>query len=567
MKKKIYSLTIPQKSILVTEQFYKGTTLHNVCGTAFMKEKINFNLLQQAILLFVKYNDSFRLKLSFENNEIKQYLDEFHSFSVPIIDLKEENEISNCENDLVRTLISLESDLFLFQMFRLPNGTGGFMANVHHIIADSWTLGLLAKEIVHIYCCLKNKESISSEDFPSYLTVIESEKDYQYSEKFEKDKEYWNSIFDTIPEPTNVPSTKPITDTFSCQANRISYMIPKEEMDLINEFCRSYHISVFNFFMAIYSIYLGRVSHLKDFTIGTPILNRTNFKEKNTTGMFINIVPCRIQLTNSDFVSFVQKIAKDSLCMLRHQKYSYQYILEDLRKKSPDLPSLYHTIISYQITKANTEKGCSYDTTWAFNGNCGDDLDIHLFDLNDSGSINIAYDYQLNLYSEEDIASIHGRVLHMIKQVLAKPTIALEQISIITSKEKYQLLYGFNNSELCYDDTVPFISFFEKQVEQTPNRPALTFEGNTLTYEQLNKKANSLSHLLRTNGVSNNTIVGVMMNRSLEMIISLLAILKSGGSYIPIDPEYPKERIDYMLKDSRSFSCFKSKIFIKRHSM
>lgn len=552
MEKELYELTAPQKSIYVTEQYYNGSTINNICGTADIKEEIDFNLLKQAITLFVQYNENFNLKLCMVNNEVKQYVDDFDPFDIPIIDVKNTKEILKLEETEANIPFNLSSNLFSFKIFRLPNNFGGFIANLHHLISDSWTLGLLGKNILRIYYSLKNEESIDTNAFPSYVDYILSESQYHQSDKFKKDKEYWNSLFTTIPALVNIPSTHVKLASLSCKANRLNYTIPKEEMSKINEFCKTYHISVFNFFMAIYAIYIGRVSLLDDFVIGTPILNRTNFKEKNTTGMFINIIPMRIQIIDGNFISLVQKIAKDSISMLRHQKYSYQYLLENLRDKNPDLPALYNTIISYQITKTNTENDISYETHWNFNGNCADPLDIHLFDLNDLGSINIAYDYQLDQYTQEDITSIHFRILHIIRQVLSFPEINLKEISIVTSKEKYELLYRFNNTDVDYLPTTSFISLFEEQVEKTPDSPALTFEEKTLTYQELNQKANSLAYMLREHKVINNTIVAIMMNRSLEMIVSILAVLKAGGAYIPIDPEYPDERINYMLNDSKT---------------
>ena len=371
MKTDLYDLTAPQKSILATEQYFKGSNINNICGSAFIYEAINFDILKKAVNLLVKYNDSLRIKLCIENNEIKQYVSDYIPFDVDVIDVNIENDVSNIENNLIKQVFDIYSNMFTCKLFRFPNGSGGFSVNIHHLVSDSWTLGLVARGIVHIYSCLIKNEDVDVSTIFSYTDYIKSEQEYISSIKFMKDKEYWNSILESIPESASIPSRKTDVDNFSCKANRVLYTISKEKMDEINDFCKSVGISVFNFFMAIFSIYIGRVSNLDDFVIGTPILNRTNFKEKNTMGMFINIVPCRIDLLKSQtFKDFANSISKNSLGLLRHQKYSYQYILEDLRRKNPNLPSLYNIIMSYQITKANIEDGLSYDTRWAFNGTC-----------------------------------------------------------------------------------------------------------------------------------------------------------------------------------------------------
>ena len=554
MEKKIYNLTAPQKSILLTEAYFKGSPVNNICGTAIIDEILDFDLLEKAVNLFVKNNSSFRIRLILENNEVKQYISDFEEFNVPTVNVANKDDISKIENDLMSQVFDIFSNLFTFRLFRFPDGKGGFLVNVHHIISDSWTLGLLAKEIVRTYSHLTKNEELDFSNIYSYTDFIESEQDYISSPKFIKDKEYWNSIFKTIPEQASIiGNTTSLQDSFSCKANRSVFSIDTFLMDKINNFCKSNHISVFNFFMAVYSIYIGRVSNLDDFVIGTPILNRTNFKEKNTTGMFINTAPIRICFTDDmSFKSFAEKISKDSLGMLRHQKYSYQYILDDLRKDNPNLPNLYNTLISYQVTKANNENSMPYETRWAFNGNCNDDLDIHLFDLNDTGSLDIAYDYRTNRYTDYDINCVHNRILYIINQIIQNADISLNNIEIVTEEEKNNILYKFNNTDADYPKDKTVIDLFEEQVEKTPNNIAVVCGNKSLTYKQLNEKANILANYLVNTGVKPHNVIALRMPKCLEMIIGILGIMKAGACYLPINLSYPKERVDFMIKDSNA---------------
>lgn len=570
MKETIYNLTNPQKSILMTEQFYSGSNINNICGTAIVDNKLNFDVLKKAINIVAKNNDSFNFKLILDNNEIKQCVDRIDELDIEIVDIDSHDDISKIETDMMNhTFYIYNSRPYCFKIFRLKDNTGGFMLNIHHLYADSWTLGLTARKIVKTYSSLINNEPIEEDVENSYINYIYSEKEYLNSEKYIKDKKYWEDVFSTIPEQASIPAFKQeAADDFSPVAERKIFSMDKFKIEKINQFCKSNNISIFNFFMAIYSIYIGRVSNLDDFVIGTPILNRTNFREKNTTGMFINTAPLRIKLNNNlDFKSFVCNIAKDSLSMLRHQKYHYQNILEDLRKRDSSLPNLYNIILSYQVTKANTEKDLSYTTRWAFNGSTADDIDIHLYDLNDSGSLNIAYDYKVSKYNIGHIVNIHNRILCMIDQVLNSSTILLNDINIVTEDEKNELLFDFNNTNLKYDENKPFISYFEEQVKLHPDNIALTFHGENMTYSILNERANSLAHLLKANGVTNNSIVGILVNRSFEMIISILAVLKSGGAYIPIDPDYPDDRINYMVEDSKMSILLTRKRYRKKDTL
>lgn len=555
MNKELLDLTNPQKSILYTEQFYNGTAINNICGTAIIKNTLDFEILKEAINIVAKNNASFNLKLVLENNEAKQFLQSFKPLDVEIVDLDSVEGISTLENKLMSHVFDIysSSNLFEFKIFRFPDRTGGFMLNIHHLFADSWTLGLTAREIVRVYSSLVNNEPINNDNFCSYIDYIYSEKEYLSSDKFKKDKAYWDSVFSTIPEVASIPgSFSDLRSISSCSANRKSFSIDKKDLDRIDNFCKDNKVSIFNFFMAVYSIYIGRVSRLDDFVIGTPILNRINFKEKNTTGMFINTAPLRINIDNTiDFKSFVSNIAKDSLAMLRHQKYYYQSILEDLRYRDSSLPNLYNILISYQVTKANTENGLSYETRWAFNGNTADDIDIHLYDINDTGNIDIAYDYKIVKYSEEDIEAIHNRILHVINQILNNENIYLKDISIVTSKEKYNILYNFNNTDAEYEQYNSIIELIQDTCTKYPNKIAIEFNHDSITYSDLWNRINKLSNYIVSNiDVQTNSNIGILTTRSIDTIIGILAILRVNCTYVPIDPEYPTDRINYMVEKS-----------------
>ena len=408
-------------------------------------------------------------------------------------------------------------------------------------------------EIIKTYSALKQNKEIETKAIYSYIDYIKSEQDYIKSEKYQKDKAYWEEKFKILPEVASIPgSIKDKIDTNNPSGERKQYELESNYVSKIKEYCKANKISLYNFFMAIYAIYIGEISNLSEFVIGTPILNRTNFKEKNAAGMFINMIPFKINLDEAlDFKLFAKNIALDSISMLKHQKYSYQALLENLREKNKNIPNLYNILLSYQITNAKqTEENINYRTEWTFNGCCADNMDIHIYDINDTGNLNIAYDYKTSIYTSKDIEEVHDRILNIIFQVISNENIKLNDIDIVTPEEKEKLLVEFNNTELEYDKSVPFIKYFEEQARRKPEDIALVFENKTITYKELNEKSNSLAYVLRENGVKNNTIVGILQERSFEMVIAILATLKSGGCYIPIALDYPNERIEYMLKDS-----------------
>ena len=333
--KELFELTNPQKSIWYTEQFYEGTTVNNICVSGTLYGKIDEELLKHAINNVVKQNDSFRIHVIQEKNDVRQYIADYEKFNIDVEYINNESEVKQIEKSEAKFKFNIiDSDLFKFKLAISKSNFACIILTVNHLIADSWSLGLVIQEIIKNYNALKNNEDFVPDTF-SYLDYIKSEKEYKNSKKFENDKTFWNQTFSTIPEQATIPCSINGVKNVSYNAKRLGFELDRAIVSKINSFCRENSISTFNFFMAVFSIYIGRVSNIDDFVIGTPILNRSNFKEKHTTGMFINTVPVRFDNINDvSFKSLAGSVATKLMGILRHQKYSYNSILEDIRSKN-----------------------------------------------------------------------------------------------------------------------------------------------------------------------------------------------------------------------------------------
>lgn len=550
--KELFELTNPQKSIWYTEQFYEGTTVNNICVSGTLYGKIDEELLKQAINNVVKQNDSFRIHVIQEKNDVRQYIADYEKFNMDVEYINNESEVKQIEKSEAKFKFNIiDSDLFKFKLAISKGNFACIILTVNHLIADSWSLGLVIQEIIKNYNALKNNEDFVPDTF-SYLDYIKSEKEYKNSKKFENDKTFWNQTFSTIPEQATIPCSINGVKNVSYNAKRLGFELDRDIVSKINSFCRKNSISTFNFFMAVFSIYIGRVSNIDDFVIGTPILNRSNFKEKHTTGMFISTVPVRFDNINDvSFKSLAGSVATKLMGILRHQKYSYNSILEDIRGKNGNIPNLYNILISYQITKAFDGSLGDYKTDWIFNNYCANDFNIHIYDINDTGSLLIDYDFLVDKYSNDDVINVNNRILYMIGQILENGDIISRDIEIITPDEKNKVLNVFNDTKVDYQLDKTVVDLFEESVDLYPEKTALICNNIAYSYSELNEHANILANILMNKyNVKPNDIVGIMLKRSPELIIGLIAILKCGATYLPIDPDYPEERINYMLENS-----------------
>ena len=551
---RIYNLTNAQKNIWNTELYYTGSNINNICGTINLLEPLNFDELKQALKLIIDENDNFHTNFFIKDGSVYQTFKDAVDCNIETVEINTKDDLNKLEQKMMTHIFDiLNSSLFEVKIFKYPDNTGGVIVNIHHLISDSWTLGLIAKNIVSKYCAIHNKTEIPTNK-NSYIDYINSENKYLNSSKFEKDKNFWQKYLENRPDTITIPSfNEQKNGDFSFKAFRKVFRVERNLVEKMNNFCSMYKVSLYNFLMAIYAIYIGKINNCENFILGTPILNRTSISQKNTMGMFINTIPVKFNADNEiSFLAFVNQVALEFTSIYRHQKYSYQNILEDLRKVDSKIPNLYQILLSYQITKIRTEDDMSYESNWNFNGSIADDIDIHFFDLNDSGIINIAYDYKLSKHNEKDIEYIHKRIIYIISQVLNNPGLYLKEISITTPEELNSILKlnEKNNCNYPFDKTIS--QLFENQVNLTPNNIAIKFKDLSMTYNELNDKSNQVANFLREKGVKSNDVVAIRLNKSLEMIVGILGIIKAGGCYLPIDLSYPQERVSFMLKDSNA---------------
>lgn len=552
-----YPLTHPQMSIWYTEKMFPNTSISNVAGTARIKGIVDFDLLEKAINLFIEKNDSFRIRITNKNGEEKQYINTYQYRKIDFLDFSKyedpDIQMYKWNEEQTSTPFNLyDSDLSYFAMIKINDEESAFYAKIHHIISDAWTMSLLVNEILAFYSALKRGEDILEEKYPSYIEFINSEIEYKNSDRFIKDQQYWLNKFASLPEATVLKTQT--TNEKNTTSKRKTIITPAKFTNKLREYCKENSTSPYPLFLAALAMYINRVTEKEDIVIGTPILNRSNRKEKNITGMFINTLPLRLIIdSNTNFKTFSKYVSVESMSLLRHQKYPYDLLLKNIRSKYNYSENLYDIVLSYQNSKM--EKHVideQYTSRWHFNHHQVNSLTIHINDRDDDGRLIIDYDYHEDLYSGKEIDFLHTHMLSLLWHALDNHEKNINKIEMLPESEKNKILYEFNNTRADYPKDKNIHQLFEEQVERTPDSIALIFEDKTMTYRELNQKANQLAYALRRKGLKKQDIVGIMIKRSFEMIIGILAVLKSGCAYIPIDPKFPKSRIEYMLEDSNS---------------
>ena len=548
---KLYSLTHPQRNLLFMEKFNPGTSLGVIAGSVnFVEKDIDIEILKKAINKVIELNDGFRLHFKEADGETMQFVVPYQYYDIEVIDFsgKTQEDYFSWEETQARVPFDIyENNLFYFAIMKREEKIS-FYIKMHHLISDGWTMVTAVNEIIDCYKAMLHGKEIHLET-PSYLEYIQTEEEYNHSKKYERSQKYWLDKFSEGFEAAKLKLRK--TNTISTAAKRKSYVLPEKLCKKLKEYSEETNISVFSIFSTAISMYIYRAIGKESFNFGTLILNRGNQSEKKMIGMFANTVTIKAEIKPEDnLVSFSKKFSAELMGILRNQKYPYDVLKKELREKFDTEDALFDIILSYQNSKFASDEEVPYTTRWHFNGHQTHSLTIDLNDRDNEGTLIVSYDYLEDMFYAKEIEFLHDHIIRLLWHALDNPEKKLCSLEMVSQKEKDRILLGFNDTACEYPKEMTLDRIFEQQVRKTPKNVAVMAEGKSLTYEELNDRADKLAARLRDLGVKPDDIIGVLMYRSVEMIIGILAIHKAGAAYMPMDPDYPMDRVNYMLENS-----------------
>ncbi|GFN33044.1 non-ribosomal peptide synthetase [Paenibacillus xylaniclasticus] len=550
----LYPLTMTQKRMLLLEWIYPGSTINNISGVCKVNGQLNLDALNQAINLFLKTNEGTRLRLTKQDGETMQYVEPFHNEQFPVVEFStaDEREFGIekwIETRRQETFSLFHTPLYEFVILQFANQQFGLFIKFHHIIADGWSISLMSEQIFESYDRLLKGESIQDLDKPSFLIYAAKEQEYIHSARYERDRKYWNELF------SSVQGSVLLKDSDSTSATRTTYYFDKRLSTAIKDITVCEGISVATFFIALYFIYLYKKERVSDLTIGTPVFNRSGKKERLIFGMTTNMMPFRHKVSgNSQAKLFLRTIHKELINCYSHQKYCCEWLIDDLELRKQGYDKLFQCSINYFNSNLfNSKFGEHGEIIWEEigPGNVYLPLNLNIKEWQD-GLFCLEIEYKTNVYSETEIHELYQALVQLASQIVNNPQQEVSELEIISSDEKQLILKSFNATDASYPSQNTLHQMFEDQVKRTPDSIAVIDDDVFMTYRELNARANRIAHELRAHGVRQDCLVGLLTERSIEMIVGIFGILKAGGAYVPLDPSYPKERIDFMLVDSGS---------------
>ncbi|WP_281819882.1 non-ribosomal peptide synthetase, partial [Vallitalea longa] len=557
-----YPIAYSQKRIYVQEQFEGIGTSYNILKAIKINGRLDKDKLESVFNQIIQRQESLRTAFIIDNEEIVQKVSETLSLKMEYVKISE-NELQKTIRDFNKPFNLNKPPLIRVKLIEFDATDFILLFNVHHIIFDGISFGILIDEFIQLY---QNKElpklNMQYKDYSQWSKLFED------SDRYKEQEKYWLNKFSANYQPLNMQTDFERSETRSFTGGSYTFTVSKDIVDKINRLAIRKTFTTHTILFAAYAIALSKLTNQKDITIGSLVSGRQLQDVQDIIGMFNNFLPIRnIIEPNDNFEKLLDTINQNIIEAYDNQDYSYDKIVDKLSLKlDKSRNPLFDTMLIFHNETSDTFKieledieMLSYELDMEGTSKLDFKLDIV---RGAKGELECCIEYNDSLFKEATMMKIANVFSRIVEFIADDSTIEYSHIDITSHEEKEMILTQFNNTYKEYLNSNYIHLQFEKQVQENPNKVAVIYQDTTISYGDLNKKVNQLARKLRNLGITNEKIVAIMADRSIEMMIGILAILKAGGAYMPIGVNYPIDRITYMIKDSQAevILCDQSKV-------
>ncbi|HSU17605.1 non-ribosomal peptide synthetase [Longimicrobium sp.] len=424
---------------------------------------------------------------------------------------------------------------------------------MHHVVSDGWSMGVFARELGELYAAGRDGRDLKMPPLAvQYADFAAWQREHLQGAVLERLSAFWRDALEGAPPALDLPTDHPRPPAESHRGRTLKTRIEPATANRLRELARNEGATPFNVLAAAVRATLARYAGQDDVVLGTPVANRTRSELEGLIGFFVNTLPLRLRIDPGEsFRALVRRERDVALAAFNHQDLPFDRIVEALRlPRDPARNPVFQAMVTLQNARMEpvalggveiAPLAPEYDTAKF-------DLTFDHYD-EDDGALRVEVEWATDLWDAATIEHLAARYGTLLDSALRRPDTPAGDLPLVSGPERAELLRLSAGPEAASDPSLTLHALFEAQAARTPAATAVTFEGESLTYAEMDGRANQLAHLLRARGVGMETPVAVMMERSLEMVVALYGILKAGGFFIPIDPEYPADRIAWMLED------------------
>jgi amino acid adenylation domain-containing protein len=551
-------LSFAQHRLWFIDQLVPNNPFYNIQGGMILNEELNMDALERAINEIVRRHEVLRTRIEVEDAEPVQVIDEWEPRKLEVRNLTSLSlearaaEVRRIVREEATTGFDLgQGPLLRVKVLELDEDEHMLLYTMHHIVSDGWSMEILIREVGTLYRDYNAGEQSSLGELDiQYADYAVWQREYLTGEVLDVEFRYWKQQLKDM-AVMELPSDHPRPSVSSYRGSRENILINEDLSDGLKRLCQREGATLFMALMAAFKVVLMKYSGEEDVVVGTVIANRTRKEIEGLIGFFVNTLVLRTDLKgNPSFRELIGREREVALGAYAHQEVPFEKLVEEIK---PDRDLSRSPLFQVMMTLQNTDQkeigGGGLEVNEIGEETCAAKFDLTLALTVGGQGILGSLEYSLDLFESKTIRRMARHYEHVVEQVVRDANQRIREIELMCESEREQVLVRWNATEAEYPRGLSIQELFEAQVEQGPERVALVDEEQELSYRELNSRANQLAHYLRGLGVGPEVRVGICAERSIEMIVGLLGILKAGGGYLPLDPAYPRERLRLMLDD------------------
>ncbi len=552
-------LSFAQERLWFLARLEPNAPFYNMAGIIKIHGQLNAGILEQALNEVVCRHEVLRTSFSLMDDKLKQIVHPFGKIDVRQVDLSDlafeqrKQTLDTLQNQEAQQVFDL-ANLPLIRALLVKLDTDNYQLSItlHHIIADEWSLRLLIKEVSLFYQRMqKGLPLIESELLIQYADFAEWQCHYLQGELYDKQLAYWRKHLALAPESLNLPTDYARPLQISYRGDDSSFQLPDDIAFALIALEKQTNTTMFAIMMTAFNVLLWRYSGQNNICVGYPIANRNHKDIEELIGFFVNLHVLHTDLSsNPNFLVLLEQVKSHLLEAQNYQDLPFEKLVEALQpQRELSRSPLFQVMLVYQHTELEklVIPNLQFDFIDAKVQSAKYDLTFNIFRT--GNQIRCSINYSTDLFTEETIKRMATHWQQLLASISKQPQIPISELTMLSHSEKHQVLHDWNATGTAYSQNFYIHQLFEEQVKRSPDAIALKFLEQALRYSELNAKANQLAHYLISQGISSDDLVGICLERSLEMVIGLLGILKAGAAYVPLDPHLPKERLAFMLND------------------
>lgn len=514
----------------------------DMVSSYYVKEDINVEQLERAIHTVVERHEILRTGLYIDKGEFKQEIHQKTEFHIKRQMVESIEDVDTFVQKAISRFDLEKPPLMEVLYIESSNKRPLLVFHFHHTIADGISMAVFVEE-VSVLMQGKTLLPVAKQ----YREYVDWEEKYVQSEQYQKDKEFWMDTITSDVCSVEFPGSKVRNNNpvFSCQTVESCYDTGRTSA--LKKLGRESGASIFMVLLSGINLLLHKVAYQKKVVLITPTTNRFESGFEKGIGMFTNMGVLQSTMEEQESVrEYIKRVRSGCLQAYRHFNYPFNHIINDLKLNNS---KAFNVGIVYENTDARTTQDSGMDLEHIEFVPTEQEYDLKFEILEEAGTLHMYVRYREDVLDRKEALMLEQRLSQMYEQMINNPDKAVAELEIALEPEKQLILEKFNQTATEYPKEKTIVELFEEQVEKTPNRVALLYEGGQMTYQEMNERVNQLAHFLRSKGITRDDRVVLFGDRSKEFLIAMYAVMKAGGAYVPVDPTHPMERIQFIIKD------------------